>query len=53
MFFDFCVQTVKSDTVVRYNERKRQRGGLETLNTVDGITVLSNKLGLYISRTIN
>ena len=30
MFFDFCVQTVKSDTVVRYNERKRQRGGLET-----------------------
>ena len=30
MFFDFCVQTVKSNTVVSYNERKRQIGGLET-----------------------
>ena len=30
MFLDFCVQTVKSDTVVRYNERTRHLGGLET-----------------------
>ena len=51
MFFDFCVQTVKSDIVVRYNERRRQIG--ELLYMVDGITVLSNKLGLYISRAIN
>ena len=50
MFFDFCVQTFKSDIVVRYNER-RQIG--ELLYMVDGITVLSNKLGLYISRAIN
>ena len=30
MFFDLCVQTVQSDTVVSYNERKKQIGGLET-----------------------
>ena len=30
MFSDFCVQTVKSYTVVRSNERKMQIDGLET-----------------------
>ena len=34
MFFDLCVQTVKSDTVVRYNERKRQISGLETFSFI-------------------